>query len=193
VRSIATTLLLFLAITVKGQQTYGLDPINIGDEIPEGKAVIYGKFIPKPGRKGWGDWQELRIVNMDTKKVYAFRVKESTQSYKGSRFIYAIRPGRYTLLGFDRSESDWFWITVVKEGLARKADRRDSSNQEGAKSVTWQPYTFTVTEGSLNYIGTWHCEQEPYSIANEQAELDELMIRKYRSINFSKAIVNLPH
>ncbi len=55
-----------------------------------------------------------------------------------------------------------------------------------------QYYTFTITENSLNYMGTWHFDTEQVFFTNDKEKMDRSTGYKYSNIDFSEAIINLP-
>ncbi len=175
--------------TAKSQLYKQLDKQDNGCIIPKGYSVIYGNFIQRLGFSSGGFPQDIRLLNMDTKEIYAFRVKATFKSTKENKFCYIIKPGNYVLLNYWWTKSKWYGGDIYTEPIYK------SSNPALAEqnSQISNQFKFTILENTLNYTGTWHFETESISFTNDKAKLDSSMITKYKFLNFFKANIVLPN
>lgn len=55
-----------------------------------------------------------------------------------------------------------------------------------------QQYIFTIDENSLNYLGVWNFNTGLVSFIDNMNSFDEDFNTKYRNLDFTEAILNLP-
>ena len=194
---LATTILVFLTMFAKGQKFKTLGEVSNGDTIPTGKAIIYGNFIQRLGFSSGGFSQDIRIINLDTKEVLAFRVKPIFKSAKENAFICFIKPGNYAVLNYWRTQSKWYGGKTFTEPIFKGIDATDdlekkiNSGQTNKNELV--QFTFAITENSLNYLGTWHFDKGLISFTDDKIQFDNLIKSKNKKLDFSAAKIVLPN
>jgi len=194
---LTTIILIFLAIFAKGQNIKTLDETSGGDTIPAGQAIIYGNFIQRLGFSSGGFPQDIRLINIDTKEILAFRVKPTFKSAKENTFFYFIKPGKYAILNYWWTQSKWYGGKMFTEPIFKNIDASDELAQKiisgQIKIADLKQFTFTITENSLNYLGTWHFDKGLVSFTDDKTQFDDLMKSKYKELDFSTAKLVLPN
>ena len=192
-----TIILIFLTMFAKGQSFKTLNETGSGDTIPTGQAIIYGNFIQRLGFSSGGFPQDIRIINLDTKEVLTFRVKPTFKSAKENTFIYFIKPGNYAILNYWWTQSKWYGGKIFTEPIFKGVDATDDLENKIKSGQTNQnelvQFTFTVTENSLNYLGTWHFDKGLVSFTDDKIQFDNSVKSKYKKIDFSAAKTVLPN
>ena len=80
------TLLILVSLTTNGQITITLKEVLSKDTVRSGQGIIYGLFIQRLGFSSGGFPQDIRIINLDTKEIFSFRVKPTFKSAKENIF-----------------------------------------------------------------------------------------------------------
>ncbi|SKB96112.1 hypothetical protein SAMN05660841_03313 [Sphingobacterium nematocida] len=81
-KHITLILLLFASTLTNAQTIKHLSDVGSKDAVANGQAIIYGNFIQRLGFASGGFAQDIRLINIDTKEVFAFRVKPTFKSSK---------------------------------------------------------------------------------------------------------------
>lgn len=191
-----TTILLCLSFLVGAQGLVRLDEPNANAPIPAGKSVFYGSFIQRLGFKSGGYPQDIRIMNIDTHITYTFRVKSTFKAAKENTFCYVIEPGTYAIVNYWWTKSTWYggksYIEPIFKGIEVTEKLEERVKNGDLKEEDFEMFSFTVTENSLNYIGTWHFEKSPVSFTNDKSALDKKIKEHYKALDFSTAKQALP-
>lgn len=191
-----TIILIFLTMFAKGQNFTTLDEVSSGDTINNGKGIIYGNFIQRLGFSSGGFPQDIRLINLDTKEVLTFRVKPTFKSSKENTFVYYIKPGNYAILNYWWTQSKWYGGKIFTEPIYKNIDATDnfekkiSSGQINIDNL--EQFTFSISENSLNYLGTWHFDKGLVSFSNDKTEFDNLLKGKYKKLDFLTSMTVIP-
>ena len=194
---LTTAILIFLTMFSQGQNFKILDEVKHDDAITNGQAIIYGNFIQRLGFSSGGFPQDIRLINTDTKEVVVFRVKPTFKSARENTFIYFIKPGNYAILNYWWTQSKWYGGKMFTEPIYKDVDTTGEFEQK-IKSGKIKPdelkqFAFTITENSLNYLGTWHFDKELVSFTDDKTHFNILMKDKYKNLDFSTAKIVLPN
>ncbi len=191
------TFLILSTVFVKAQDIKTLRELSSNDSIPTGKAVIYGNFIQRLGFTSGGFPQDMRIANVNTKEVFAFRVKPTFKSAKENLFCYILEPGTYVILNYYWTQSKWYGGKMFVEPIFKGIDattnleEKIKSNQINPNDLT--RFSFVIEPTGLHYLGTWHFDTGLVSFTDDKTQLDTLIRDKYKRIDVSKARVVLPN
>ena len=195
-KHLVTIILIFTTIFAKGQSVTKLNEVSHGDTIRNGKAIIYGNFIQRLGFSSGGFPQDIRLINLDTKEVQTFVVKPTFKSAKENTFVYFIKPGNYAILNYWWTQSKWYGGKMFTEPIFKEIDATNNSKRKSnsgkLNTNNLEQFTFTVTENSLNYLGTWHFDKEEVSFTDDKTQFDILMKSKYKKLDFSIGKLVLP-
>jgi hypothetical protein len=179
------------------QNIIALDDLGSNDTIPKGKAVFYGKFIQRLGFSSGGFPQDIRLVNLDTKEVFSFTVKPTFKSAKENNFCYVIKAGNYAILHYCWTQSKWYGGKIFIEPIFKGIDATDNLekkiNAGQMKQDDLVPFIFSLSENSLNYLGTWHFDKGLVKFSDDKQNFDNQIRGKYKKLNFSGAKTNLPN
>lgn len=191
------TALSFLGImNVKGQQIRQLSSVRSGDTILAGQAIMYGNFIQRLAFSSGGFPQDIRLVNLDTKAVLAFRVKPTFKSAKDNNFIYVLPPGNYAILHYWWTRSKWYGGKSFTEPIYKGLDATDHLEQKinsgDIQQDALQLFRFSIAENTLNYMGTWHFDTGIVSFSDDKLQLDNRLKGQYKKLDFSSAKTLLP-
>lgn len=193
---IALLFLAFTTIIAQGQNITRLESFKKGDKVSKGQAVIYGTFIQRLGFSSGGFPQDITLKNIDTDEVFAFRVKSTFKSSKADNFIFYIKPGNYAILNYFWTQSKWYGGKMFMEPIFKAIDASNNFDQKIASGEinidNLQQYTFTINENSLNYLGVWNFNTGLVSFIDNMNSFDEDFYTKYRNLDFTEAILNLP-
>lgn len=196
-KNLLITILLLISFCASGQPGRRLDKLGENDVIPAGQAAFYGEFVQRLKKmKSGGYPQDIRLINIETNEVFIFRVKSTFKTAKENTFCYLIEPGTYAILNYWYTESKWYGGKSYMEPIY-KGDDSILETEEKIKNNEQRPdelvlFKLTVTENSLNYVGTWHFEQSPVFFTNEKEKTDEEMSSRYKKLDFSEARVEIP-
>ena len=192
---IISLLLAGAVFTTKAQRFTPLSVVSDKDTVLAGQGIIYGLFIQRLGFSSGGFPQDIRLLNLDTKQIFTFRVKPTFKSSKENFFCYHIPAGHYAVQQYWYTQSKWYGGTMFEEhifkgkafseigpGLQAGQIREDSLGR----------YKFYISPHSLNYTGTWHFDQEIVSFTNDKMVLDKKLRQKYKRLLPDSAVANLP-
>lgn len=190
--------ILFLSIVLfaEGQETSTLKELKKNDRISVDQAIIYGSFVQRLGANSIGFPQDIRIVNITTTEVFSFRVKPTLKSGKENTFCFFAKPGTYMILDYWWTDNKWYGGNSIIEPVYKGIDATDSlrekidTNRINQRDL--KRFTFTITNNSLNYLGTWHFDTGMIYFSNEKIQLDEKLKRKYKQLDFTKAKSVIP-
>jgi hypothetical protein len=195
-KHLATAFFLLLTIFAKGQDFKTLNETKSGDTISSEEAIIYGNFIQRLGFSSGGFPQDIRLINIETKEVLAFRVKPTYKSAKENTFIYFIKPGKYAILNYWWTQSTWYGGKFFTEPIFKNIDVTDNFEQKIKSGQINQneleQFTFEITKNSLNYLGTWHFDKGFVSFTDDKMQFDNLVKIKFKKLDFSTATIILP-
>jgi hypothetical protein len=193
---LATAFFLFLTMFAKGQNFNTLNETNSGDTIPSEEAIIYGNFIQRLGFSSGGFPQDIRLINIETREVLAFRVKPTYKSAKENTFVYFIKPGKYAILNYWWTKSTWYGGKFFTEPIFKSIDVTDNFEQKiKSRQINrneLEQFTFEITKNSLNYLGTWHFDKGLVSFTDDKMQFDNLVKSKFKKLDFSIAATILP-
>ncbi len=191
--------LLFLVLTTlitQGQNITRLKSFKKGDKIADGQAVIFGTFIQRLGFSSGGFPQDIRLLNIDTDEIYAFRVKATFKSSKADNFIFHIKPGNYAILNYFWTQSKWYGGKMYMEPIFKGVDAsKDFDKKIATREVNvddLQRYTFKIDENSINYLGEWNFNTGLVSFIDSKEHVNEDFYKKFKNIDLSEAKLNLP-
>ncbi|TCC88057.1 hypothetical protein EZ428_20250 [Pedobacter frigiditerrae] len=185
-----------LNISASAQNLSSLNDVSDTDTLSSGKAIIYGNFIQRLGFSSGGFPQDIRIINIDTKEIFAFRVKPAFKSAKENQFIYFIKPGRYAIVNYWWTQSKVYGGAIHTEPIFKGVDATDNledkikTGQIKVNELT--QFTFHVSENSLNYLGSWHFDKGLVSFTDNKEQCDK-KLNKLKKLDFAKAKTELPN
>ena len=195
-RTIITTILIFMTMSIAGQKIYTLREQSVFGNIPSGKAVIYGNFIQRLGFSSGGFPQEIRILNIESNELFTFNVKPTFKSTKENLFCYTLNPGIYIIYIYFWTKSTVYGGKMYYEPIYKGVDSNDNLEEKVKtgfiKKEDLVHFTFTISENSLNYMGTWHFDTGIVYFSEDKETADSKFTRKYKKIDFTKSIVTLP-
>ena len=113
---------IFLSFSVYSQSIKSLNSVSTNETISGDNAIIYGTFIQRLGFSSGGFPQDIRIMNVETKEVFSFRVKPTFKSAKENDFIYFLAPGKYIILNYWWTQSKWYGGTMFTEPIYKDID-----------------------------------------------------------------------
>lgn len=196
-KHLTTIILLFITLISKGQDITIIEEVKSKDTIPTGQAIIYGNFIQRLGFSSGGFPQDIRLINLDTKEIYSFRVKPTYKSAKENTFIFTLKPGNYGILNYWWTQSKWYGGKTYTEPIFKGIDTTIDSDQKNisgkVREVEMQQFTFSLMANSLNYLGTWHFDKGLVFFTDDKKQFDESIKSKYQKLDFQKAKIVLPN
>ena len=189
-------ILFFCTTFTQAQNIQTLSEVKQKDILQKEESIIYGNFIQRLGFSSGGFPQDIRLINLDTKEIVAFRVKPIFKTTKENSFVYFIKPGNYAILNYWWTQSKWYGGKMFTEPIFRGVDATDDFEKRitsgEIEDDKLQMFTFTIVENSLNYLGTWHFDKGLVFFSEDKDKLDNELIQQYGNLDFSKAKVNLP-
>lgn len=196
-RYLGTTIIIFLSLFVKGQNSKTLSTVSYNDTIKLEQAIIYGNFIQRLGFSSGGFPQDIRIINLDSKEIFTFRVKPTLKSAKENKFIFFIAPGNYVILNYWWTESKWYGGKIFTEpiykGIDATADLEGKIKLGQISKNELVQFKFSINEKSLNYLGTWHFDEAIVSFTDEKKQLDKSLMSRFKKLDFASAKTVLPN
>lgn len=81
----------------------------------------------------------------------------------------------------------------IYKGIASTNDLDEKIKLGQVSRDELKHFTFSVTENSLTYLGTWHFDKEVVFFTNEKLETDTPLSNRFKKLSFSQAITELPH
>ncbi|MBC8035222.1 MAG: hypothetical protein H7Y03_13815 [Chitinophagaceae bacterium] len=192
-RLILIAVLLFTSLNISGQRIKVLRQTRPVDTVANGEGIIYGLFIQRLGFASGGFGQDIRLLNLDTKEIFSFRVKPTFKSKKENVFFYHIPSGKYAILNYYWTKSKWYGGEVHTESIYRKSDTISisESGSHDHKDVSY--YTFSILPSSLNYVGTWNFASEVVLFSNDKDELDKVLTVTLPLLSFKNAVITIPN
>jgi hypothetical protein len=195
-KHLATLFLLLLTIISNGQDFLKLNETNSGDALSLEEGIIYGNFIQRLGFSSGGFPQDIRLINLETNEILAFRVKPTLKSAKENTFIYFIKPGKYAILNYWWTKSKWYGAQFFTEPIFKNIDATDNFEQKiklgQINQNELEQFTFEITKNSLIYLGTWHFDKGLVSFTDDKMQFDNSVKSKFKKLNFSTATTILP-
>lgn len=194
---IVLSCLFILSGFATAQKIEKLKKAKNNETIAEGKAIMYGLFIQRLGFTSGGFPQEIRILNMETEKIYSFQVKPTMKSSRENIFCYTIPPGRYLLLHYFWTQSKWYGGQMHIEPIYKNIDAGSKEFEIRFKKGLINEdelefYTFSIVPNIINYMGTWDFQTGLVTFNNQKDNLDKRIKDKYKKIDFSQAWMALP-
>ena len=190
------TILILASLTTNGQTIKTLKEALSKDTVQSGQGIIYGLFIQRLGFSSGGFPQDIRIVNLDTKEIFSFRVKLTFKSAKENIFSYHIPSGNYAILQYLWTQSKWYGGKMFTEPIFKNYafSKIEAKLKSGdLKEEELEHFKFSIQPMSLNYIGTWHFDKETVSFSEEKFDLDKQLNLKYTKLNFKNAKTLIPN
>lgn len=195
-KHLTTFLLIILSINIYSQKVIPLDPVNEGESVLSGKSIIYGTFIQRLGFSSGGFPQDIRIVNKETNEIFAFRVKQAYKSAKENSFCFHIIPGNYYIMNYWWTQSKWYGGQMHYEQIFKGVDssNKPSTDSELEKAIynSMNRFEFTISNNTINYLGTWHFDTGIVSFTNDKARLDSTVMKEFTKIDFESAQLTIP-
>ena len=196
-KHVLIAILLIVSLGAAAQPGRRLEKLGTNDTIPAGQAVFYGQFIQRLKKfKSGGYPQDIRLINIETNEVFVFRVKSTFKTSKENQFCYLIEPGTYAILNYWWTESKWYGGKSYMEPIYKGEDsifeteRKIKNKEQRPDELVF--FKFTVTENTLNYLGTWHFEDSPVFFTNDKEEIDKEMQDKYKKLDFPASRIAIP-
>lgn len=191
-----TLLLISISLQIFAQKIIPLEPVKGNETIISGESIIYGNFIQRLGFSSGGFPQDIRIVNIETNEIYAFRVKPTYKSAKENIFCSHIKPGKYYIQNYWWTQSKWYGGKIYTEPIYKGIDATDKFNEKinSGELVTekLERFEFEILSNTINYLGTWHFDKGFVSFTNDKVTLDPLTTSEFVNLDFKKAEINLP-
>jgi hypothetical protein len=190
------TLLIISSSVAYGQTMKTLKEVSSKDTVQTGQGVIYGLFIQRLGFSSGGFPQDIRLINLDTKEIFSFTVKRTFKSAKENIFSYHIPAGNYAILNYLWTQSKWYGGKVFTEPIFKGLAFSDMEQkiQEGQlKQGELEQYKFSIRANTINYIGTWHFNNENVSFSDDKIKLDKKLKEKLARLNLDNAVLSIPN
>ncbi|RXQ91027.1 hypothetical protein EO244_13060 [Ancylomarina salipaludis] len=194
---IITLILGITILSANGQELIQLEKVGSKDSLIENQAIIYGNFIQRLGFSSGGFPQDIRIQNIETKEFYKFRVKPTYKSRKENPFIFHIPAGKYRILVYWWTKSQWYGGKMFTEPIFKGIDASTKSYRKKSKSgkiqeKDFEQYEFTIEKNTTNYLGTWHFNTGLVSFSNDKIHFDKEITSDHEYVDFQNAVINLP-
>ena len=191
-----TLLLISISLQAFAQNIISLEPVKGNETIITGESIIYGNFIQRLGFSSGGFPQDIRIVNIETNEIYAFRVKPTYKSAKENIFCSHIKPGKYYILNYWWTQSKWYGGKMYAEPIYKGVDATDRFNEKVSSGELviekLERFGFVISSNTINYLGTWHFDKGLVSFTNDKGALDSLMSNEFENLDYKKAEINIP-
>ena len=136
-------------------------------------------------------------MNVETKEVFSFRVKPTFKSAKENDFIYFLAPGKYIILNYWWTQSKWYGGTMFTETIYKDIDatvKLEKKIKSGElQEEDFVQFSFTISENTINYLGTWHFDKGLVSFTDEKTKLDNKISDKFKKNDFSTGKTVIPN
>ncbi len=177
-----------------GQQYEQLERIGKYESIPNDKGIIYGNFIQRLGFTSGGFQQDIRVINLDSGEIFTFSVKPAIKSSKENPFIYFIKAGRYAILNYQWIASKWYGGKIFVEPIYKnRVIELTSQSEQDDHTIANARYTFTVSPNTVNYVGTWHFDNENVAFTTDKESIDKkILSSNKKKFDFDRAVIALP-
>jgi len=196
-KSIITTILLLIANLTQAQKVRNLESVPKYSKPLSHQTLIYGNFIQRLGFKSGGFPQYVRMLNQNTQKLYALKVKPELSSSKENSFFYYIPPGKYTILNYVWTESAIYGGKMTTEPIFKGIDTTRKIDGKvvdvAIKNEELLQFSFEIEPETITYLGTWNFETGVVSFVDEKVKIDEKLSPTYTRINFSAAKTVIPY
>jgi hypothetical protein len=188
-------LLVSFGLAAHTQKMYRLTAVEATGTQKKVSGVIYGKFIQRLSFSSGGFPQDIRMLNLDSQRIYTFRVKGTFKSAKDNIFCYYIPPGIYELVSYWYTQSKWYGGMEFTEPILKiRSDTTIVNQTDSSYFYTYSnTFRFTVKPGGIHYAGTWDFSNDHAIFRNEKSELDGVIQRNHKKINFSECLITMPH
>ena len=190
------TLLILATLTTKGQSIKTLKEVSSNDTVLSGQGIIYGLFIQRLGFSSGGFPQDIRIVNIDTKEIFSFRVKPTFKSAKENIFSFHIPAGNYAITQYLWTQSKWYGGKMFTEPIFKNYafNEIETKLKSGEiKEGELEHYRFSIQPNTLNYVGTWHFDKEQVSFSDNKINFDKIVTKTQTKLNFASATISIPN
>lgn len=185
-----------ISLQAFSQNIISLEPVKGNETIISGESIICGNFIQRLGFSSGGFPQDIRIVNVETNEIYAFRVKPTYKSAKENTFCSHIKPGKYYILNYWWTQSKWYGGKMYAEPIYKGIDATDRFNEKVNSGELLieklERFNFEILSNTINYLGTWHFDKGLVSFTNDKETTDSLLTGEFKNIDFKKAEINIP-
>ncbi|NJK83149.1 MAG: hypothetical protein HC912_04345 [Saprospiraceae bacterium] len=126
----------------------------------------------------------VRLINLDTKEVFVFRLK--TKSNIKNHHCYVIKAGNYAILTYWSTQSKWYGRPIPTEPDFKGTDATDNLDKKISSGQLKQedlvPFIVSITENSLNYLGTWHFDKGLVKFSDDKQNFDNQIEDKYKKL-----------
>ncbi|HEY3385971.1 MAG TPA: hypothetical protein VGK46_05640 [Saprospiraceae bacterium] len=192
--------ILFVCLTVMAigqkQKVWVLEEATTLDTIPKGQAIIYGNFIQRFAFSSGGFPQDIQLLDLDKNELLYFRVKPTFKSAKENTFFYFILPGRYAIVKYEYTQSQWYGGMTYAEPIYKGIDATQyMKNKEAANLIDVSQlaqFAFTVEADQLTYLGTWHFDTGLVSFTDDRDAFNLTLKKKYKKLDFTTSKTVLP-
>lgn len=194
------TTLLFVCLTTlasgQKQKVWVLEEVTTIDTIPKGQAIIYGNFIQRFAFSSGGFPQDIQLLDLDKNELLYFRVKPTFKSAKENTFFYFILPGRYAIVKYEYTQSQWYGGMMYTEPIYKGIDASlYMKDKEAAKRVDvsqFEQFAFTVEADQLTYLGAWNFDTGLVSFTDDREAFNLTLKKKYKKLDFATSKTVLP-
>ncbi len=190
------TLLIFASLTTKGQAIKTLKEVLSKDTVQTGQGIIYGVFIQRLGFSSGGFPQDIRIVNLETKQIFSFRVKPTFKSAKENMFSYHIPSGDYAIIQYLWTQSKWYGGKMYTEPIFKNyafSEIEAKLKSGKIKEEELEHFKFSIQPSTLNFVGSWHFDKEQVSFSDDKANIDKNVTKTQTKLNFGSATISIPN
>jgi hypothetical protein len=181
-------LLIVLAVAAhdtNAQKLVRLRAVEPFDTPKKVHGIMYGNFVQRLAFSSGGYPQDIRILNVDSGRLYTFEVKKTFKSAKENTFCYYIAPGNYVILNYRYIQSKWYGGMEFLEPVNRAgADTLHIALNDSSHYPLEYKFRFTILPASVTYVGTWDFSDPQARFRDEREDITPLMQRKYKKIDF---------
>ena len=190
--------ILFIALAVAALETNAqkyvrLKAVEPFDTPKKVHGIMYGNFVQRLAFSSGGYPQDIRILNVDSGRLYTFQVKKILKSAKENAFCYYIAPGNYVILNYWYIQSKWYGGMEFLEPVSRAgADTLRVVSNDSSYFALEDRFRFTILPGSVTYVGTWDFSDPQARFRDEKDEITPVMQRKFKKFDFSRSRSSVP-
>ena len=189
------TLLILASLTTNGQAIKTLKEVSSKDTVQSGQGIIYGLFIQRLGFTCGGFPQDIRIVNLNTKAIFSFRVKPTFKSAKENIFSFHIPSGDYAIIQYWWTQSKWYGGKMFTEAIFKNyafGEIETKIKSGELKEEDLERFKFSIQPNTINYVGTWHFDKEQVLFSAEKLKLDKTLSKTQTKLNFETVTISIP-
>jgi hypothetical protein len=190
------TLLILASLTTNAQTIKTLKEALSKDTIQSGQGIIYGLFIQRLGFSSGGFPQDIRIVNINTREIFSFRVKPTFKSAKENIFSFHIPPGDYAIIQYWWTQSKWYGGKMFTEPIFKNyafSEIEAKLKSSEIKEEELEHFKFSIQPNTLNYVGSWHFDKEQVSFSHDKVNIDKKVTKTQTKLNFGNAAISIPN